>query len=90
MKTYCVSCKKNTASKNSSVRKTKQNWLMVLLFAVKKNQGSLKIKDSIKLYSTILMIFEWISLKWIKPLINLSTGENFMPEVHLRLPGFTL
>ena len=36
---------------------------MVLLFAVKKNQGSLKIKDSIKLYSTILMIFEWISLK---------------------------
>ena len=25
METYCVICKKNTANKNSSVRKTKQN-----------------------------------------------------------------
>ena len=30
METYCVSCKKNTANKNSSVRKTKQNKLMLL------------------------------------------------------------
>ena len=29
-KLYCVSCKKNTTNKNSSVRKTKQNRLMVL------------------------------------------------------------
>ena len=27
---YCVSCKKNTMSKNSSVRKTQQNKLMLL------------------------------------------------------------
>ena len=33
MKTYCISCKKNTANKNSSVRKTKQNRLMVLNFS---------------------------------------------------------
>ena len=32
MKTYCISCK-NTANKNSSVRKTKQNSLMVLNFS---------------------------------------------------------
>ena len=25
METYCVSCKKNTANENSSVRETKQN-----------------------------------------------------------------
>ena len=25
MKCYCVSCRKNTANKNSSVRRTKQN-----------------------------------------------------------------
>ena len=30
METYCVSCKKNTANKISSVRKTKQNRLMLL------------------------------------------------------------
>ena len=30
MKTYCVSCKKNTANENSSVGKTKQNRLMLL------------------------------------------------------------
>ena len=28
METYCVSCKKNTANKNSSVRKTNQKKLM--------------------------------------------------------------
>ena len=30
METYCVSCKKYTANENSSVRKTKQNRLMLL------------------------------------------------------------
>ena len=30
METYCVSCKKNTASENLSVWKTKQNGLMLL------------------------------------------------------------
>ena len=30
MEMYCVSCKKNTANENSSVRKTKQNRLMLL------------------------------------------------------------
>ena len=30
METCCVSCKKNTASENSSVRKSKQNRLMLL------------------------------------------------------------
>ena len=31
MKTYRVKCKKNTANKNSSVRITKQNRLMLVL-----------------------------------------------------------
>ena len=30
METYCVSCKKNTANENLSVRKTKQIRLMIL------------------------------------------------------------
>ena len=29
METYCVSCKKNTANENSSVRKTDKNRLML-------------------------------------------------------------
>ena len=29
METYCLRCKKNTANKNYSVRKTKQNRLML-------------------------------------------------------------
>ena len=29
METYCVSCKKNTAKENSSVRRTKQNRLLL-------------------------------------------------------------
>ena len=31
MEPYCVGCKKNTVNENSSVRKTKQNRLMLLL-----------------------------------------------------------
>ena len=34
MKTYCVSCKKNTPNKNSSVRRTKQNRLFLSNYAV--------------------------------------------------------
>ena len=44
MKTYCVRCKKNTSNKNSSVRRTKQNSLILVsnrAIYCKKNQGSL-------------------------------------------------
>ena len=52
MKTYCLSCKKFTANENSSVRKAKQNRLMILLkygFRATKNQRLLKLKKSILL-----------------------------------------
>ena len=78
METYCVSCKKNTVNKNSSVRRTKQNRLMVVSNCAvcgKKNRVSLKIKNSIKHSPSIphylnlknncfvLIIFEMISLR---------------------------
>ena len=47
MRPYCITCKKNIANENYSVRKTKQNKsLLVSNCAVcdKKNQGLLKIK----------------------------------------------
>ena len=59
METYCVSCRKYNSNQNSSVRKTKQNRLMLLsncaICDKKKNQLLLKIKN--------LIIFQMISLK---------------------------
>ena len=55
---YFISCKKYTANKNSSVRKTKQNRLMLLsnsaigAIGARENQLLLKIKN-----------FQMISLK---------------------------
>ena len=51
METYCVSCKENTANKKLSVRKTKQNILVLLsscAILATKNQFLLKIKNCIK------------------------------------------
>ena len=42
METYCVSCKKYTANKNSNVRKTKQNrcFYQIVMLVARKNQLS--------------------------------------------------
>ena len=64
METSCVSCKKYTSNKNSSVRKTNQKGIMVLSNCAlwqEKNQLLLKTKKS-----TILIIFQMISLKRMK------------------------
>ena len=46
METYSVRCKKNTANENSSVRKTKQNGLMLLSnSAICDNKNSAFIKN---------------------------------------------
>ena len=49
METYCVSCKKNTANENSSVKKTKQN-ISVLLsncaICSKKKSNFIKNQDT--------------------------------------------
>ena len=66
METYCVSCKKNTVNKNSSVRKTKQSRLVLL-----SNSDVCDKKETLEINkSKILIIFEMISLKWIKLLTN--------------------
>ena len=52
METYCVSCKKNTANKNSSVKRIKQNRLMLLLNCVvcgKKKSRLIKNQEANKL-----------------------------------------
>ena len=58
METFCVRCKKNTANtanKNSSVRSTRQNRVMLVLDCAicgKKNQGSLKTKKLADLWAS--------------------------------------
>ena len=82
METYCVSCKKYTTNENSSVRKTKQNRLMLLSnCAVCGKNKSTFIKN------------QELSNDYFKmnKIINnfLLTGDKFMPELHLKQPGFT-
>ena len=45
METFCASCKKYTESKNSNVRKTKQNRLMPLSSCGKKTSTFIKSKE---------------------------------------------
>ena len=81
LRTYFMDATKNTANKNSSVRKTKQSFYQIVQCVARINQLLLKIKN--------LKIFQKISLKWIKSLTILLTGENFMQELHLKQWGFT-
>ena len=82
MKIYGVSYKKNTANKNSSVRKTKLNRLIFLSNCAvcdKKKSILLKINN-----------FQVISLKWIKLLTNFYWLEtNLHQNCNLKQPGFT-
>ena len=57
METYCVICKRNTANENSSVRKTKQNRLILL-----SNCGVCGKKKSTVLKNQEI-VFQVISLK---------------------------
>ena len=51
METYCVSCKKCTATENSKIRKTKQNRLVLLSnFAIFNKKKSTKSCERIKNY----------------------------------------
>ena len=61
METYCGSFKTNTENENLSVRKTKQNRLLF----------SLQFKKS-----TISIIIQMISLKWIKELNDFYLAET--------------
>ena len=48
---------------SEKLNKIDQCFYQIVLFMGRKNQGSLKIENSIKYYSTVLIIFETIILK---------------------------
>ena len=64
-----------------------------MLFVARKNQLSLKSKNSIKQYSTILILFEMTKIIIIKidkvSTKSLMAGNKFMPELDLKQPEFT-
>ena len=56
METYCVSCKKNTANKNSGARRTKQNRLMLISNCVvcgKKKSRLIKNQEASRILSKV-------------------------------------
>ena len=72
METYCVSCKKNTAHKNSTVRKTKQNRLMLVSnCAVCCKKKSRFIKNQ-ELHEVVLNNFTNIQLHQFKIIKSLT------------------
>ena len=85
METYCVNYKKYTANENSSVRKTKENRLMLFL---KSNCAVCGKKKSTFIKSKELHNFNKFKMNKVINKI-LLTGDKRMPELHLKQPGFT-
>ena len=77
--------KKYTANKNSSVQKTKQNRLMLLLNCARKNHLLEKNKELCNFHNTSN---DWFKMNKIANTFFL-TGDKFMPELHLKQPRFT-
>ena len=85
METYCVICKKNAKNKNSSVRKTEQNKLVLLwncAVSGKKKSNFIKNKE---LNNTSNDYFKMNKIIYK----FLLTEDKFTLEMHLKQPGFT-
>ena len=105
MLSYCLKCRKNTESKNPKVVKTKNRIIMLLskcaLCDSKKSKfikeqearGFLSKLTEIKVQILSDLPTENILFKMYKmnAIINkpLLAGDKFMPEMHLKQPGFT-
>ena len=104
MKTYCVKCRKNTENLNSKIFKTKNGRLIMQSkcadCGIKKSRfvkeqeakgllSSLGLKT--RLSKTLLFgdIFFWAYK--MNEIVNkfLLVGNKFMPEMHLKQPGFS-
>ena len=83
MATYCGSCKKYTVNKNSNVRKTKQNRLMLLSNCAVCGNKKLTFIRNKELHN-----FDYFKMNKIinKFLLN---GDKFMTDLYLKKPGFT-
>ena len=101
MKTYCIKCRKNTENLNSKIFKTKNGrlimqskWPMCRIkksrFMKEKEANSLLRNLGIKTLLSQIPLLNVLSVK-MNEILNkfLLVGDKFMPEMHLKQPGFT-
>ena len=104
MKSYCLRCTKNTENINPRVSKAANGRTMLLSKCAKwdsKKSRFIKNQEAKGLLSNLgiriplskvplLVIFFFISYK-MNEIVNkfLLAGDKFMPEKHLKQPGFT-
>ena len=102
MKTYCVKCRKDTENIDPKMVRTKNNRLIMQskcsVCGIKKSRfvkeqeakvllSNLRIKTRL---SKIPLLNTFLSVKMNESVNRfLLAGETFMPEMHLKQPGFT-
>ena len=105
MKSYCLQCRKNTENINPRVSKTSNDRTMVLskcaICGSKKSRfiknqeakgllSNLGIKTPLCKVPILGDILFWMHIKMNEIVNNfLLAGNKFMPEMHLKEPGFT-
>ena len=100
MKTYCIKCRKNTENLNSKIFKTKNGRLIMQSkcpmcrikksrFMKEKEANSLLRNLGIKTPLSQIPLLNVLSVK-MNEIVNkfLLVGDKFMPEMHLKQPGF--
>ena len=98
MKSYCLKCRKNTENINPRVSKTSNDRTMVLskcAICGSKNQETKELLSNLgikTLLSKVPMmgdILIWMHIK-MNEMVNtfLLAGDTFIPEMHLKQPGF--
>ena len=104
MNTYCIKCRKDTENIDPKIVKTKNNRLLMQskcsicgikkwrFFKEQEAKGlfsNLGIKTSLSKIPLLNVLF-WMHIK-INEIINklLLVGDKFLPEMHLKQPGFT-
>ena len=104
MKTYCIKCRKDTENIDPRKVRTKNNRLIMQsncpVCGIKKSKfvkeqeakgllSNLGIKTPLSKIPLLNVLF-WMRIK-MNEIINkfLLVGDKFMPEMHLKQPGFT-
>ena len=101
---YCLKCRINTESKNPKVARTK-NWRIMLLqkcaVCDSKKSKFINEQEASRLLSNLGIKTRLSKIPLVVPFLFweykmneifnkfLLAGEKFMPEIHLRQPGFT-
>ena len=103
MKTYCVKSRKNTENLNSKIFKTKYGRLImqskcancgISKSKLVKEQEAKRLLSNLEietLLSKIPLLNSTFKVYKTNKLVNkfLLVGDKFMPEMHLKQPGFT-